>query len=233
MTGYLTPADVGVSDNYQKHLERNSKEPGTDYKTAYGTDCRMPGNGVIAIVDNSSAGAEGRRLEINMDNGEVIDMIHGARINARVGDRVTRGQKGIFISGASGNGVDWYYGPHVHVTRRASKGLPYKKSIDFELAVDNGSTAGGGSKPFTPPVTLLSKDEFTMEYALLVYVNKNLPEKDNTLLLVNLKDKTIIDLGNSQASAVRAYYANNFSYQFISYEEWDMKFQDFKYITTI
>lgn len=133
---YATPADVGVSDDYQDHLNRNSAEPGTDYKTAYGTDIRIAGDGVVALVDNSNQGPEGRRLQINMNNGEVIDYIHGANIRAYVGQPVEKGQRGVFITGASGYGDDWYYGPHVHVTRRLKKGLAFKDSVDFELALD-------------------------------------------------------------------------------------------------
>lgn len=137
---YVTPADVGVSDDYQDHLNRNSAEPGTDYKTAYGTDIRIAGDGVVALVDNSNQGPEGRRLQINMNNGEVIDYIHGANIRAYVGQPVEKGQRGVFITGASGYGNDWYYGPHVHVTRRLKKGLAFKDSVDFELALDKPQT---------------------------------------------------------------------------------------------
>jgi murein DD-endopeptidase MepM/ murein hydrolase activator NlpD len=130
--GYVTPADVAVSDNWQAHVDRNSKEPGTDYMTEFGTDLRMPGNGVITKVDNDPNGAEGRRLEMTMDNGQVIDFIHGYWIHGYPGQRISKGQYGIFISGASGYGQDYYYGAHVHVTLRATQGLPYSNTLDFE-----------------------------------------------------------------------------------------------------
>jgi peptidoglycan hydrolase-like protein with peptidoglycan-binding domain len=142
--GYVTPADVGISDNWQDHKDRDSAEPGTDYVTDYGTDCRIAGDGVVQYVDNSNGGAEGRRLQVNMDNGEVIDYIHGSWIDAHEGQRVSRGQTGIFYSGASGFGEDWYYGPHVHVTRRLYDGGPYWDTVDFEDAVGGG---GSGEWP--------------------------------------------------------------------------------------
>ena len=147
--GYMTPGDYPISSTYQEHKTRNppSKEPGTDFALPYGTDIRMAESGVIVIVDNDNSGAEGRRLELIMDNGEVIDYLHCAHISGKFNQRVKKGQKGIALSGASGNGQDWYYGPHTHVTRRAVPGLPYASSIDFMLAVD-GTPSGGGGKPF-------------------------------------------------------------------------------------
>jgi murein DD-endopeptidase MepM/ murein hydrolase activator NlpD len=147
---YVTPADVSISSSWQDHKNRNppSKEPGTDFNTPYGTDIRMAESGVIVIVDNDNSGAEGRRLELIMDNGEVIDYLHCSKIMGVWNQRVTRGQTGIALSGASGNGSDHYYGPHVHVTRRTTPGLPYASSVDFMEAV--GSPAGGGDTPFNP-----------------------------------------------------------------------------------
>jgi hypothetical protein len=150
MTGtYVTPADVSISSSWQDHKSRNppSKEPGTDFNTPYGTDIRMAESGVIVITDNDNGGAEGRRLELIMDNGEVIDYLHLSKIMGKWNQRVKKGQTGIALSGASGNGSDWYYGPHVHVTRRATTGMPYASAIDFMLAV-GGNPSGGGGSPF-------------------------------------------------------------------------------------
>lgn len=146
--GYETPADVGISDDWQDHVNRKSVEPGTDYKTPYGTDLRMPGDGVVVYADNSNAGADGRRLEINMDDGRVIDLIHLSQVNVKSGTRVSRGQTGVCLSGASGYGSDWYYGPHVHVTLRARTGLPLHQTLDFELYV--------GDEPHVPAFPLPS-----------------------------------------------------------------------------
>lgn len=225
MGTYETPGDYPISSSYSDHKNRNppSKEPGTDFALPYGTDIRMAESGVIVIVDNSSAGAEGRRLELIMDNGEVIDYLHCSKIMGVWNQRVKRGQTGIALSGASGNGQDWYYGPHVHVTRRATPGLPYASAIDFMAAV--GSPTGGGDKPFIPT----TKDEFTMNWALLRYSFKG-SNKDNTLLLVNLSEGTIYDLGNDEQSALRAYYANNFPWQTIAEPEWTNRFSKFKYL---
>lgn len=142
--GYITPADVNISDHRSDHVARGSLEPGTDYMTAYGTDLRMPASGTIVYVDNDPSGAEGRRLQINLDDGRVIDMIHLAQITANRGDRVSAGQRGVCLSGASAYGKDRYHGPHVHVTLRARPGLPFSNTLDFE------SYLGGSDVPDFP-----------------------------------------------------------------------------------
>lgn len=138
---YITPADVGVSDNRATHVARGSAEPGTDYKTAYGTDLRAPGDGRVISVDRSPDGPEGRRLTFLMDNGEVIDWIHLDRIMADPNQRIGRAQTGLALSGGSGWGIDRYYASHVHVTRRARLGLPYTQTLDFEDAIGDASPA--------------------------------------------------------------------------------------------
>lgn len=147
--GYVTPADVAVSDTRAGHVARGSKEPGTDYATAYGTDLRAPEDGIIINVDHNNGGAEGRRISFEITSGErtgeVIDWIHLSKIMMSVGQRIGKGTKGIALSGASGFGVDWYYGPHVHVTRRARRGLPFSQTLDFQAAVESGGGGGGGS----------------------------------------------------------------------------------------
>ncbi|QIG59054.1 endolysin [Microbacterium phage SadLad] len=149
--GYLAPANVPISDTRAGHIRRGSKEPGTDYATPYGTDLIAPGDGVILSVDPNPGGAEGRRISFLMDDtGEVIDWIHLSEIMMRAGQRIGRGTKGIAKSGASGFGKDWYYGPHVHVTRRARQGLPYSQTLDFQAAVEGGG--GGGSAPASADV---------------------------------------------------------------------------------
>ena len=81
--GYVTPADVDVSDNWQDHVNRNSFSPGTDYKTAYGTDCRMPASGVVVIANNgTNTNGDGRKLRLHCDDGRELDMLHASRITA-------------------------------------------------------------------------------------------------------------------------------------------------------
>lgn len=165
--GYTTPADVGISDDRAAHLARDSAEPGTDYKTKYGTDLRAPGHGRVIGIDHSNDGPEGRRLTFLMDNGEVIDWIHLSKIMARFNDRIAPGQLGVALSGASGWGRDWYYGEHLHVTRRARIGLPYRTTLDFEAAIERARPASTASSP-TPTNTITNPEEYpNMFYAIV------------------------------------------------------------------
>jgi murein DD-endopeptidase MepM/ murein hydrolase activator NlpD len=134
---YKLPCDAPVSASWQDHKNRNppSGEPGTDYACAYGTDLAFAGAGVVSVIDTSPDGAEGRRLSIDLDDGRRVSYIHLSAIFAYLGQRVDRGQTGVIWSGASGNGSDWYYGPHVHVSLWERPGMSYSQTIDFgELA---------------------------------------------------------------------------------------------------
>jgi murein DD-endopeptidase MepM/ murein hydrolase activator NlpD len=130
--GYATPADVGISDNWYDHVNRGSKEPGTDYKTAFDTNLRMAADGYVAGIDHSPNGAEGRRLTLNLDDGKCVSYIHLQGINAYHGMPVKRGQTSVAWSGASGYGNNWYYDPHVHVTLWERPGMAYADTINFE-----------------------------------------------------------------------------------------------------
>lgn len=146
MADYITPADVGISDNRAAHIARGSREPGTDYRTAPGTDLRVPGNGVVRLVDTNPGGAEGRRLSFQMDDGKVIDWLHLSRIMVGNGQRVTRGQTGVALSGGSGFGKENYYGSHVHVTLRANAGMPYSNTLNFENYVGSPADISKGQR---------------------------------------------------------------------------------------
>ncbi|MFF8186597.1 M23 family metallopeptidase [Microbacterium sp. NPDC016588] len=156
---YVPPAGVGITDDRAAHVARGSAEPGTDYATAYGTDLAAPGSGRVLSIDRSNDGAEGRRLTFLMDNGEVIDWIHLSQIDAYPGQLITAGQRGLARSGASGFGRDWYYDPHLHVTRRARIGLPYSQTLDFEDTLATIASAPG-------PITLEQEDD-TMQTPII------------------------------------------------------------------
>lgn len=134
---YVVPCNAPISDNYQAHKNRNSAEPGTDYACAYGTDIVAAGNGTVVVVHNSSSGAAGRRVTIDLDDGRRVSYIHLSHVYATVAQRVRAGQV-IAKSGASGFGKDWYYGPHVHVSLWERPGLSYADTIDFEKYLSSG-----------------------------------------------------------------------------------------------
>ncbi|MFD6699676.1 MULTISPECIES: peptidoglycan-binding protein [unclassified Microbacterium] len=140
--GYLTPADVPISENWFDHRARGSLEPGTDYGTAYGTPLRAPASGKVIGADWSTCGEAGRRLTMLLDDGRMVDWIHLSEIWVNVGDRFDRGAL-IAKSGASRRCLEWGVGPHVHVTLRADQWRPFADTLNFEDYVDGAGDAGG------------------------------------------------------------------------------------------
>jgi len=137
--GYVRPTDAGVTSSWADHKYRGppSAEPGTDYGCAYGTDMQMAGDGTVSDVDWSPDGGEGRRVSIDLDDGSRVSYIHLSQIYVQPGWRVSRGQYGVCLSGASGYNSDWYYGPHVHTTNWEYPGMSYADSRDFENYVSD------------------------------------------------------------------------------------------------
>ena len=118
MSGYLRPVgDVYVPSSWQDHRDRNppSQEPGTDYAVDVGTPVLAAGAGRISDRKTSNSYATGRYLTIALDDGRTVRYLHLNSVARNIGDRVSRGDV-VGYSGASGNGSDYYYGPHVHTT---------------------------------------------------------------------------------------------------------------------
>ena len=150
--GYLRPTTTTrVSCSWQCHRDRPkpSSEPGTDYACAYGSALVAPEDGVIVDLSTSTSGATGRYITIDLNDGQRIRLLHLARVIARRGQRVKRGQD-IAKSGASGFGREWGYGAHVHVTLWGRHGYAFGRSatLDFEkfLGADNDNVAPAAVK---------------------------------------------------------------------------------------
>lgn len=131
---YLAPCKARISDDFGDHVARNSKEPGTDYACAYGTTLVAAGSGRVVVADNSPAGADGRRVSIDLDDGRRVSYIHLSSVRVKYGQRIARGGV-IGKSGASGFGKNWHYGPHVHVSLWSRPGLSMGATINFERYV--------------------------------------------------------------------------------------------------
>ncbi|MEV5068940.1 M23 family metallopeptidase [Microbacterium sp. LMI12-1-1.1] len=137
--GYARPAgNVKISDTFQGHRNRKpaSTEPGTDYGCAYGTTLVAAGDGVVVDVQTTTAGADGRRVTIDLYDGRRVSYIHLSVALVRVGQTVTRGQA-VARSGASANGKEWGVGAHVHTTLWAKHAYTWGRdaTLDFELFV--------------------------------------------------------------------------------------------------
>lgn len=152
--GFQLPVgDVPISASWQDHKNRNppSTEPGTDYACAYGSLIIAVDSGYITYVKTSTSGAMGRVIEYRTDSGGDTRTIHCAEVWMSTGQRISAGQ-GIGISGASGYGSEWYYGPHAHQT--LWPGIAWQAdTIDFQKSV------GGGGKPPAPPTITMGEDD--------------------------------------------------------------------------
>lgn len=155
--GYAYPSDARyVSCSWQCHKDRVpcSAQPGTDYAAAYGSQLYAVGDGVVVRVKTSPSTGEGRAISVDLDDGRLANSLHLSTTgSAYVGMRVSRGQAIPGAkTGASGFGVDWYYGPHVHQTLWPTQAFHYccNCTIDFDTQVGDvpTPTPGDDDMPF-------------------------------------------------------------------------------------
>jgi len=135
-----------VSDTFAIHQARGSVNPGTDYVCDMKTPVVAVAAGKVVAADSSTGGSGGRVIGIDHDDGSKTDYLHLWSIGVPVGARVSQGQQ-IALSGASGNGSESYYGPHLHISLHIGPNATHFTtggSVDFEKYVDK-STA--------PPIT--------------------------------------------------------------------------------
>lgn len=132
-----------VSSSWQSHKDRNppSSEPGTDYGSGYGSPVFAVDNGSVVNVQSHPSSGTGRFVEYRLDDGRTSRTLHMAETWVSTGQRISKGQT-IGVSGASGYGDDWYYGPHAHQTLWPN-GAFQNPTIDFALYV-------GGDAPQPP-----------------------------------------------------------------------------------
>lgn len=148
----IYPCDVHtVTDSFTDHQDRTppSVNPGTDYAAKYGSDVYAVADGTVTDITYTFYGSGGRMVHIDHDNGDGSDYLHLSSIKvSRVGQRVKQGDI-IAVSGASGFGKEWYYGPHLHISYRHARGHAYTnyKSVDFDALIKSTATAGGNAKP--------------------------------------------------------------------------------------
>lgn len=160
---YIHPTAVtSVSDSFKDHQERSSPNPGTDYMAVWGSDVRAVASGVVTDVTSTFSGSGGRMVHIDHDDGTSADYLHLSSISVREGQRVNQGEV-IGESGASGDGKEFYYGPHLHISFRTRHGAAYTKAgnIDFDaLMRSQTTTASNGAH------TIQEEDDMAQLYTL-------------------------------------------------------------------
>jgi murein DD-endopeptidase len=159
-----TPSTDWVTCSWACHRDRNppSSEPGTDIGSSYGAQVIAVEEGVVTYVKHSNSGATGRVVEYVLNDGRTTRTLHMAEVWVAVGEAVYTGTV-LGLSGASGYGDDWYYGPHAHQTLWDGPAWS-GPTIDFELYV--GSNPG----PIPGPTPI---EEDTMNYLLQIDPNSD------------------------------------------------------------
>jgi hypothetical protein len=185
--GYQRPTtSTFISASYHNHRyerEPASREPGTDYGVAYGTSIFAAEDGIVTLVDHTTAGADGRRLSIALNDGQMTSDIHLSKILVNSGQKVKRGDL-VAKSGASAWGKEWGVGAHVHRTLFPTHDHIFgtTKTLDFELFVGADNDGSG-----------------------LVYVQD--VANRQTFLTVAQGEKLVIDglLGDATRAAIKRY----------------------------
>ena len=150
MTIYTYPTlTTNVSDTFTDHVNRGSVNPGTDYTAAYGSAVYAVASGTVTDADNTNGGGGGRTIHIDHDDGSGSDYLHLSACQVPAGRWVAQGTQ-IGVSGASGNGSNWWYGPHLHISFRYNHAHGYGNSgnVDFDAVM---SAQGPAPTPTPDP----------------------------------------------------------------------------------
>lgn len=159
---YVYPTAVhSVSDSFADHVARGSVNPGTDYMSAYGDLVVAVAAGTVTDASNDNGGGGGRTIHIDHDDGSGSDYLHLSDVVVSAGQWVGQGYT-LGYSGASGNGDDWYYGAHLHLSFRPnhSHGYGNNGNQDFDAIM-----AGQGGTPDTPTEPKETKEDIEMRVA--------------------------------------------------------------------
>lgn len=145
MSKFIHPFDSKtITDDFAKHVARNSVNPGTDYGVRAGTPLPSVSDGVVTAIKTSMSGAAGRFVIVDAGGGVQIEYLHLATIAVKAGQKVSQGAI-IGATGGSGFGRENHYGAHLHLTAtRGGAPLTRKGNFDFE-------TVAGSPEPKPAP----------------------------------------------------------------------------------
>jgi murein DD-endopeptidase MepM/ murein hydrolase activator NlpD len=133
-----------ISDDFNDHKKRGSKNPGTDYVVGVGTPVFAIGDGTVCKTVTSISGAGGRMVWLDLADGGFADYLHLSRIDVKAGQKVTKGQQ-LGLSGASGLGKENGYGAHLHFSFSTNHShTTASGNVDFEALL------GGKAAPAAP-----------------------------------------------------------------------------------
>jgi len=164
VSSWIRPVEGKITDSFEGHKNRAkpAANPGIDYGVAFGTGVKAVADGVVSGIVSTFTGSGGRMIFLDFPSGHRADYLHLSRIDVLQGQEVKQGQI-IGLSGASGLGKEYGYGPHLHFSFRVG-GRPTMGAgnIDYEAflsqqgaapAAPKAPKAPEAPKPTTKPVT--------------------------------------------------------------------------------
>lgn len=96
--------------------------------------------------------------------------------------------------------------------------------VHFEHNGNRETLAKESAIEYKPATEIVNeKGELNMQWIILVLVAPGSTDNNN-MVLINMETREMINLGNSEHSAVRAYYAENHKWRYINLDEWAAKF---------
>lgn len=160
MSSWIRPVEGKITDSFEGHKNRAkpAANPGIDYGVAFGTGVKAVADGVVSGVVPTFTGSGGRMIFLDFPSGHRADYLHLSRIDVLQGQEVKQGQI-IGLSGASGLGKEYGYGPHLHFSFRVG-GRPTMGAgnLDYEaFLTQQGVAPAAPAAPVAPAKPVAAK----------------------------------------------------------------------------
>lgn len=205
MSSWIRPVEGKITDSFEGHKNRAKPavNPGIDYGVAFGTGVKAVADGVVSGIVSTFTGSGGRMIFLDFPSGHRADYLHLSRIDVLQGQEVKQGQI-IGLSGASGLGKEYGYGPHLHFSFRVG-GRPTMGAgnLDYEafLGTAPAKAPVAPAKPATPVAPAAPKPAATGTYTVkrgdnltkIAKANKTTVEK--LVELNEIKNANAINVG--------------------------------------
>jgi murein DD-endopeptidase MepM/ murein hydrolase activator NlpD len=169
VSSWIRPVEGKITDSFEGHKNRAKPavNPGIDYGVAFGTGVKAVADGVVSGIVSTFTGSGGRMIFLDFPSGHRADYLHLSRIDVLQGQEVKQGQI-IGLSGASGLGKEYGYGPHLHFSFRVG-GRPTMGAgnLDYEAFLTQQGVAPAAPKaPVAPKAPAAPKPAATGTYTV-------------------------------------------------------------------
>lgn len=146
----ISDDDYDPDESWQHHRDRGSLG-GVDHNCPYGTPLYANSSGRVYTTSLANGGTGGRTLSIHTGStGWYDQFMHLSSFAVSDGQLVKQGQL-VGHSGASGDGVDYFYAPHFHLHRYTPGGT---RVNSWHYFCDDGTRDSRNVKPGPIEVTL-------------------------------------------------------------------------------